>query len=105
MRKAILGMFFLILYFGVSAAIYFVSAGRTDLPVAWLYFGLNLALGMVSPYFLERISPGLVAERFRPGPGERDRIFKIGSSIFTVLMLVTAGLDVGRYHWSGPVAL
>jgi protein-S-isoprenylcysteine O-methyltransferase Ste14 len=105
MRNVIFGMFFLILYFGVSAAIYFVSAGRTDLPVAWLYFGLNLALGMVSTYFLERVSPGLIVERFRPGPGERDRVFKIASSIFIVLMLVTAGLDVGRYHWNGPVAL
>jgi len=39
MRKAILGILFLILYFGVSAAIYFASAGRTDLPLAWAYFG------------------------------------------------------------------
>lgn len=105
MRKVIFGMFFLILYFGVSAAIYFVSAGRTDLPVAWLYFGLNLVLGMVSTYLLERVSPGLIAERFRPGPGERDRVFKIGTSLLTILMLVVAGLDVGHYHWSGPVAL
>jgi protein-S-isoprenylcysteine O-methyltransferase Ste14 len=35
--------------------------------------------------------------------GEQDRVLKIGSSILTVLMLVVAGLDVGRYHWTGPV--
>ena len=104
MRKAIFGILFLILYFGVSAAIYLASAGRKDLPLAWVYFGLNLGVGIVSTVVLEIVSPGLIAERFKPGPGERDRVFKIGSMICTVLMLVVAGLDVGRYHWSGPVA-
>ena len=104
MRKAILGILFLILYFGVSAAIYFVSAGRTNLPLAWAYFGINLGTGVIFSIVLEIVNPGLIAERFKPGPGEQDRVFKIGSSILTVLMLVVAGLDVGRYHWSGPVA-
>ena len=42
MRKAILGILFLILYSGVSAASYFASAGRTDLPLAWAYFLINV---------------------------------------------------------------
>jgi protein-S-isoprenylcysteine O-methyltransferase Ste14 len=104
MRKAILGILFLILYFGVSAAIYFASAGRTDFPLAWAYFGINLGTGVIFSMVLETVNPGLIAERFKPGPGEQDRVFKIGSSIVTVLMLVVAGLDVGRYHSSGPVA-
>jgi protein-S-isoprenylcysteine O-methyltransferase Ste14 len=104
MRNALLGTLFLIAYFGVSAAIYFGCAGRLDLPLAWIYFGVNTGLGIVSTFVLERVSPGLVAERFKPGPGERDRVFKIASSVFTVLMLIVAGLDVGRYHWSGPVS-
>ena len=104
MRKAVLGILFLILYFGVSAAIYFVSAGRTNLPLAWAYFGINLGTGVIFSIVLEIVNPGLIAERFKPGPGEQDRVFKIASSILTVLMLVVAGLDVGRYHRSGPVA-
>jgi protein-S-isoprenylcysteine O-methyltransferase Ste14 len=104
MRKVTVGVFFLILYWCLSASIYFVCAGRTDLPFAWLYFGIQWAVGIFSAYYLERISPGLIAERFKPGPGERDRVFKIGSSVFTVLMLTVAGLDVGRYHWSAPVS-
>ena len=104
MRKAILGILFLILYFGVSAAIYFVSAGRTNLPLAWAYFGINLGTGVIFSIVLEIVNPGLIAERFKPGAGEQDRVFKIASSILTVLMLVVAGLDVGRYHWTGPVA-
>jgi hypothetical protein len=39
-----------------------------------------------------------------PGVGEQDRVFKIGSSILTVLVLVVAGLDVGRCHWTGSAA-
>jgi protein-S-isoprenylcysteine O-methyltransferase Ste14 len=104
MRKAILGIVFLILYFGVSAAIYFASAGRTDLPLGWAYFGVNLGIGVIFSIVLEIVNPGLIAERFKPGPGEQDRVFKIGISILTVLLLVVAGLDVGRYHWTGPVA-
>jgi protein-S-isoprenylcysteine O-methyltransferase Ste14 len=104
MRKATLGVLFLILYFGVSTAIYFVSAGRTDLPLAWAYFGINLGTGVIFSIVLERVNPGLISERFKPGPGEQDRVFKIGSSILMVLMLVVAGLDAGRYHWSGRVA-
>jgi protein-S-isoprenylcysteine O-methyltransferase Ste14 len=104
MRKAILGILFLILYFGVSAAIYFASAGRTDLPFAWAYFGTNLGMGIIFSIILEMVNPGLIAERFKPGPGEQDRFFKIGISILTLLMLIVAGLDVGRYHWSGLVA-
>ncbi len=104
MRKAILGILFLILYFGVSAAIYFVNAGRTNLPLAWAYFGINLGTGVIFSIVLEIVNPGLIAERFKPGAGEQDRVFKIASSILTVLMPVVAGLDVGRYHWTGPVA-
>ena len=104
MRKAILGILFLILYFGVSAAIYFVSAGRTNLPLARAYFGINLGTGVIFSIVLEIVNPGLIAERFKPGAGEQDRVFKIASSILTVLMLLVAGLDVGRYHWTGPVA-
>jgi protein-S-isoprenylcysteine O-methyltransferase Ste14 len=104
MRKAILGILFLMLYFGVSTAIYFASAGRTDFPLGWAYFLINLGTGVIFSIVLEIVNPGLIAERFKPGPGEQDRVFKIGSSILTVLMLVVAGLDVGRYHWTGPVA-
>jgi len=69
MRKAILGILFLILYFGVSAASYFSSAGRTDLPLAWAYFLINLGTGVIFSVILEIMNPGLTAERFKPGPG------------------------------------
>lgn len=71
MRKATLGVLFLILYFGVSAAIYFASVGRTDLPLAWAYFLINLGTGVIFAIVLERVNPGLIAERFKLGPGEQ----------------------------------
>ena len=104
MNKSILGTLLLIAYWVVSAAMYFASAGRADLPIAWFCFGFNIVLGLLLSILLALLSPGLIAERIKPGPGEQDRIFKIASSILTPLMLVLAGLDVGRYHWLGPVS-
>lgn len=88
----------------VWAAIYFLCAGRTQLPLAWWYFGLNLGLGLLVSILLARINPGLIGERMKPGPGEKDRVFKLASTLLTVLMVVLAGLDVGRYHWTAPVS-
>ena len=104
MNKSILGMLALVAYFAVSATIYFASAGRMDLPLAWYYFGFNLALGLVFSMALARSSPDLIAERIKPGPGEQDHVFKIASTILTTLMMVLAGLDVGHYHWTAPLA-
>ena len=75
----------------MSAAIYFASAGRTNLPLAWAYFGINFGIGVIFSIVLEIVNPGLIAERFKPGAGVQDRVFKIGRSILTVLMLVVTG--------------
>jgi hypothetical protein len=66
MRKAIRAILSLILYFGVSAAIHFVSAARTNLPLAWAYFGINVGTGVIFSIILEIVNPGLIAERLRP---------------------------------------
>ncbi len=67
-------------------------------------FGLNVGPGLLVSIILSRANPGLIGERMKPGPGEQDRVFKIASTILTVFMVVLAGLDVGRYHWTAPVA-
>jgi protein-S-isoprenylcysteine O-methyltransferase Ste14 len=103
MSKLVLGILFLIAYYLASAALYFFSAGRHDLPLAWAYFGANLLLGIISSVMIHRANPDLIGERFKPGPGEQDKVFKIGSTILTIAMLVLAGLDVGHYHWTAPV--
>jgi len=103
-NKSILAVFLILAYLALSAAIFFACAGRTDLPLAWLYFGLNTGLAVLFGILVARISPDLMAERIKPGPGDRDRNFKLANTFLTILRLVLAGLDVGHYHWTAPVA-
>jgi protein-S-isoprenylcysteine O-methyltransferase Ste14 len=49
------------------------------------------------------IDPGLRAERHRPGPGGRSRRVRFFALPLLVAHLVVAGLDIGRFGWSGPM--
>ena len=104
MNKTVLGVLSLIGYDVVSAAIYFLSAGGTDLPIAWVYFGGNLVFGLAFCVVLARKNPELIAERMKPGPGEQDRVTKLAGLVLLLLQLILAGLDVGRYHWTAPIS-
>ena len=103
-NKTILGFILLIGYIAISVAIYFFSAGRLDLPFAWVYFSLNLVLGLAFSAVMAGTNPELIAERVKPGPGEQDRVFKGVGLPLVVLKLILAGLDAGRYHWTAPVS-
>lgn len=35
-----------LLYYVAATLLYFLSAGRWDLPLAWLYFVINFAVGL-----------------------------------------------------------
>jgi hypothetical protein len=83
MRKAIPGILFLILYFGVSAASYFASAGRTDLPRC--IFPHQPARDDLRSFWKSNQGDGT----FKPGPGRAGSVFRLPAS--TVLMLVVAG--------------
>ncbi len=104
MLRASLGMLGLA---ALEAAILFGSAGRWDVPMFWAYLAVVAAPGFVLLPVLRRVSPGLLEERLRPGPGERDRAGTPLIGLHLLAMLVVSGLDVGRFHWSGrmPVAL
>ena len=82
------------------AATLFASAGRIDLPWFWAVLAVHsalLAVGMAS------IDPALRRERLKPGPGGRDRYLRLIALPFLLAHLIVAGLDVGRFHWTGPV--
>jgi len=82
------------------AAILFGSAGRLDLPWFWALIAVHAtAVGVT----LGSIDPGLARERFRPGPGGVDRNIRRWLTPFLLAHLVVAGLDVGRFGWSGRV--
>src|SRR5262245_7722300 len=81
-------------------AIIFVSAGGWDLPFVWGVLGVLAVLSVSVALTVDR---GLIRERVKPGPGNRDRFTRrIGSALLLVHWILV-GLDVGRFHWS-PVA-
>lgn len=92
-----------VVYYAAGAAIYFFAAGRWDLPFAWVYFAVNFLVGILLVLVLGVRDPGLLKERLRPGPGERDNVYRPAGTVFTIVTLALAGIDVGRRHWSPPV--
>ena len=97
--KRILQVFGMIL---VMDTILFGAAGRFDWLGAWilsLFFGVFL---LVFVTWTMRHSPDLLAERSRMA-GTVKPWDKVIMAIYTVLlfaMLIVAGLDAGRSHWS-----
>ena len=91
-----------ILGIGVLIALVFGSAGRWDLPFAWAYLAVLVGTIVVFVTIADR---GLLRERARPGPGGIDRELRFVAVPFFVGHLVVAGLDVGRFHWSGRFAI
>ena len=92
-----------IIFYLLTALLYFFCAGRLDLPFAWCYFLLNAILGIGTVIITDSKSPGFAQERLRPAAGEQDRIFKPVGTICSLTVLVIAGLDVGRFHWAPAV--
>src|SRR5262249_60715294 len=45
----------------------------------------------------------LLKERLAPAPGGEDRTLRLWMAPFMAGQLVIAGLDVGRFHWTGPL--
>ena len=87
---------------GMLAAILFASAGRIDLPWFWAVLAIHTAIFLVGVRFMD---PGLREERLQPGPGGRSRRVRLLALPMILGHLVVAGLDVGRFGWSGPIPL
>jgi len=86
----------------LATVLYFGSAGRLDLPLAWVYVAVLVGERLA---VAAGIDPGLVHERIQPGPGGIDRHIRALIFPFYSAHLVVAGLDV-RYGWSPiPAAL
>lgn len=89
----------ILLFPAIFGLILFISAGRVDLPFFWITLGV-LTFTIL---FMNGIDPDLMKERKRPGPGGVDRNLRwIGSPIL-IAQVVIAGLDAGRFHWSGEI--
>jgi protein-S-isoprenylcysteine O-methyltransferase Ste14 len=92
---------FLLMEGGIGAVL-FGFAGRLDLP----WFGAVLTThAVLVGILLHSIDPDLLRERLKPGPGGRDTNLRWLASPFYFAHLAIAGLDVGRFDWSGHVSL
>lgn len=83
-----------------TAAVLFVPAGRLDLPMFWAFWLTLCSIGAATLVLVNQKSPGLLQERFRPGPGARDPMSRPLLVLLIFGQWSVAGLDVGRYHWS-----
>jgi protein-S-isoprenylcysteine O-methyltransferase Ste14 len=86
-----------------TAAVLFVPAGRLNLPMLWAFWLTLWAIAGATLMLVNRKSPDLLQERFRPGPGARDRKSRPLLVLLIFGQWVTAGLDVGRFHWSDSI--
>ena len=78
----------------------FGSAGRFDLPFVWATVGIYVVFMATMMFTMD---PDLMQERFRPGPGGKDRSERVFMIPVIVGQWVVAGLDVGRFHWSDTI--
>jgi len=84
----------------VFLAILLGCAGRLDYWPAWVYTALGVLMGVLTRVVLRR-NPDLLKERAKPGSGAKawdKKLLGLGF-LLTLVMLVVAGLDAGRYHW------
>src|SRR5690349_17786083 len=83
---------------GIVIGLLFGSAGRWDLPFFWAFLGV-VAVFLLS--FRLLMDPDLQQERIGRGSGRRrSRGFRLALSPFVLGLLLVAGLDAGRFHWS-----
>lgn len=100
---AVLGSYVGVLSF---AGLVFLGAGRLDLPTAWLYLALALVGTTVSHLLTPRGSDLPVDRLTRAADGPPwDKALLAVSLGCSLVMFVLAGLDVGRFGWTGPLPL
>lgn len=88
----------------IMMAVFYISAGRTDIPQSWFLFCAAFVYFVASNFALYRYNPRLLIQRLklrREGSKTWDEVL-VRVSNLTVLLLVpaVAGLDIGRYGWS-----
>lgn len=83
----------------LGVVIFFISAGKLDLPRAWIFFGIAF-VGCLLVSII--INPELINQR-----GEMKKGIKLWDKILTRIYVIVCGityivmgLDVGRFQWS-----
>ncbi len=89
---------------GIMMAIFYVSAGRTDIPRSWFLFIVAFIYFVANNLALYKYNPGLLIQRLkirREGSKTWDEVLVRVSNLSALLLMpAVAGLDVGRFRWS-----
>jgi protein-S-isoprenylcysteine O-methyltransferase Ste14 len=90
----------------IIAGVLFISSGRLDWWMAWVYLGIFAVGVAINAAFLMRISPGLIAERARLGANAKswDKVLGTLWGILSLVALLIAGLNV-RFGWPPQIPL
>lgn len=90
----------------LQGAILFISAGRLDWVMAWVYIAIYLGVVSINSMVLIPRNPELIAERGQPKENTKDWDKTISGLVGVAFLgsLVIAGLDV-RFEWSPEIAL
>jgi protein-S-isoprenylcysteine O-methyltransferase Ste14 len=103
-NAAIKGIIVSALMLAIMMAIFYISAGRTDIPRSWLLFSIVFVYLVTSYLALYKYNPELLIQRLkikREGSKTWDEVLMRVSNLTALLLLpAVAGLDVGRYGWS-----
>lgn len=89
----------------LQAAVLFLSAGRIDMPRAWIYLGTTSIYTLVSAILICKFNPTLIVGRAesitRRDIKSWDKILMPTAVVMQyVVQLAVIGLDVGRFQWS-----
>lgn len=89
----------------LTAAVLFISSGRLDWWMAWVYLGIYAVGVSANAAILMRINPELIAERAedREFTKRWDRILATLWGLLSLVALLIAGLDM-RFGWSPEIS-
>jgi protein-S-isoprenylcysteine O-methyltransferase Ste14 len=85
----------------VFSAILFICAGRIHYTQGWIFLSVNI-LSTLMNYFTIHKNSELINERSKPGEGIKtwDKLLLGLSALIYLIIIVLAGLDSGRFHWT-----
>jgi protein-S-isoprenylcysteine O-methyltransferase Ste14 len=86
----------------IFVAVLFIPAGRLNWLEGWVFLVALFSYLVALQVWGYRKDPELVRERSRMGPNVEgwDKVIVTIYLVLLFVMLVTAGLDAGRYQWS-----
>jgi protein-S-isoprenylcysteine O-methyltransferase Ste14 len=102
------GLLRILVIVGALAGILFAAAGRVDWLAAWSLIFLYAIFLLIVMVWGFRNAPDLMKERGRIASNVKswDKFINAVYAILLIALLITAGLDAGRYGWSSmPLAL